>query len=236
MKLCSQCQFIYEDEQELCDMDGAELVYEPTLEHVFPNSPLHTRTELQRSRPARLVIPISGSSEPKASIARPNVVATGNRLPLQIAAVAVLAAVSFMTFYATPRLFQTKPQIAKNIIATPRPQPRNSQPVPVVSDAAATPENPATQETKPYTSQSSDKAETRNAKLETAFPALPGLKPLPRLKPLATLKPIPKLTNKSRSASANKKAIIVNTNTKKDSGFGSFLKKTGRILTKPFKS
>ncbi len=29
MKLCSQCEFIYEDDQERCDMDGAELVYEP---------------------------------------------------------------------------------------------------------------------------------------------------------------------------------------------------------------
>jgi hypothetical protein len=29
MKLCSQCEFIYEDDQESCDMDGAELVYQP---------------------------------------------------------------------------------------------------------------------------------------------------------------------------------------------------------------
>ena len=84
MKLCSQCQFIYEDEQECCDMDGAELVYEPTLEHVFPNSVLQTRTELERSRPARLVIPLSRSARPpQTSRAQPH----SNRswLALQIA-------------------------------------------------------------------------------------------------------------------------------------------------------
>jgi hypothetical protein len=32
MKRCSQCDFIYEDDQHLCDMDGQELVYEPTLQ------------------------------------------------------------------------------------------------------------------------------------------------------------------------------------------------------------
>lgn len=31
MKRCSQCDFVYEDDQARCDMDGGELVYEPTL-------------------------------------------------------------------------------------------------------------------------------------------------------------------------------------------------------------
>ena len=60
MKLCSQCEFIYEDDQELCDMDGAQLVYEPTLDHVFPNNALQARTELERQRPGRLIIPLCG--------------------------------------------------------------------------------------------------------------------------------------------------------------------------------
>lgn len=29
MKLCPQCDFIYEDDQSFCDMDGKELVYDP---------------------------------------------------------------------------------------------------------------------------------------------------------------------------------------------------------------
>src|SRR5262245_60285295 len=31
MKRCSQCEFVYEDDQARCDMDGSDLVYEPTL-------------------------------------------------------------------------------------------------------------------------------------------------------------------------------------------------------------
>lgn len=238
MKLCSQCEFIYEDEQERCDMDGAELVYEPTLEHVFPNGALQTRTELERRGPALLVIPLTRSPQPATSIAQTDVVVTRRRLLLQIAAVAVLAAVAFAAFYATPRLFHTKPQSANNTIKTQQQQPGNSQPVLVGSDVAATSEKPEPQETKPYVSRSSDKPETRNAKLETPFPALPGLKPLPRLKPLLKLKPIPRLSDRSRSVNAGRKGIVVNTSapTKKESGFGSFLKKTGRILARPFKS
>jgi len=29
MKLCPQCDFIYEDDQSVCDMDGKELVSDP---------------------------------------------------------------------------------------------------------------------------------------------------------------------------------------------------------------
>lgn len=242
MKLCSQCEFIYEDDQEHCDMDGAELVYEPTLEHVFPNNALQARTELERRGPARLIIPLSRLPRPETSVARPNVVATRSRSPLQIAAVAVIAAVSFMAFYATPRLFQTGTQTAPNRLETQNSELKTSQPTPsvAVARAAASSEKLETQETKHDASRSSNELETRNAKRETAFPPLPGLKPLPRLKPLPTLKPLPRLADRSRSVGASRTAIVMNTkeraNTKKESRFGSFLKKTGRILTKPFKS
>jgi hypothetical protein len=236
MKLCSQCEFIYEDDQERCDMDGGELVYEPTLESVFPDNALQARIELERRAPARIVIPLSRLPKPETLIANSNLAAPRGRLPLQIAAVAVLAAVSFMAFYGTPRLFQTKAQTANNPIESQQPKFSTFDPLPIVSDAAATSAKPETPEAKPDVSQSPDKRESRTTNYETAFPALPGLKPLPRLKPLPTLKPIPKLSE--RSQSAGRKAIFVNTsaNTKKDSRFGSFLKKTGRMLTKPFKS
>ena len=231
MKLCSQCEFIYEDDQELCDMDGAELVYEPTLERVFPNV-VQATTELERRAPARLVIPL----KPENSIARPPVPGSRRRLALQIAAVAVLTAVSFMAFYATPRLFQTNSQTAKNTPEIQKPRIETSLQLPIVPNAAATFEKPEAQETKPEISRSSPKAETGDTKLETAFTPLPGLKPLPRLKPIPKLKPIPRLSE--RSQSAGRKGVVVNNgaNTKKDSRFGSFLKKTGRMLTKPFKS
>jgi len=238
MKLCSQCEFIYEDDQERCDMDGAELVYEPTLEHVFPSNALAVKAKLERRGPARLVIPLSRLQRPETSIAPPAVAVPRKRLPLRIAAVALLATFSFVAFYATPRLFQARPQSAKSTIETQQPKLETLHPLPTVSGAAAISEKPETKEMKPEASPAANKLETGNSKLETAFPALPGLKPLPRLKPLPTLKPIPRLSDRSQPVTANRKAVVVNTNagTKKESRFGSFLKKTGRILTKPFKS
>src|SRR6185503_10189002 len=118
MKLCSQCEFIYEDDQERCDMDGAELVYEPTLEHVFPSNPLAVKTKLERRGPARVAIPLSKLPRPESSIAPSAVVVPRKRLPLRIAAVALLATFSFVAFYATPRLFQARPQSAKSTTET----------------------------------------------------------------------------------------------------------------------
>jgi hypothetical protein len=60
MKLCSQCDFIYEDDQERCDMDGAELVYEPTLESASQTA-LKTDSKLQRPVRAALIIPLPSS-------------------------------------------------------------------------------------------------------------------------------------------------------------------------------
>lgn len=238
MKLCSQCEFIYEDDQEHCDMDGAQLVYEPTLEHVFPNNALPARTELERRGPTRLVIPLSRSPHPETPIAHSPVFARPRRLALQIAALAVLAAVSFVAFYATPRLFRTNPQISESPTETQKPKLQTSQPLPVVSKVAATSENSPIRNAKLETSLPADRFEIAESKPAGPIPALPGLKPLPRLKPLPTLKPIPRLSDRSRSLSSSRKTIVVNTsgNTKKVSGFGSFLKRTGRILTKPFKS
>ncbi|MDQ1638531.1 MAG: hypothetical protein QOF62_1870 [Pyrinomonadaceae bacterium] len=272
MKLCSQCEFIYEDDQERCDMDGGQLVYEPTLEHAFPNNALQARTELERRGPiskspaegrgsrqtagaeegvtgsaeqqqlllsCRLLPPTADSvQQPAASIAQLRGWSNRSKLASQIAAVAVLAVVSFMAFYAISRVFQTKPQTAKNTIETQKARREISTMSPIVSNTPVTNEKSETRETKLDASRSSTEPETRNLKRETAFPALPGLKPLPRLKPLPTLKSIPRLSDQGVAVNAYRKALGVNTreSAKKDSRFGSFLKKTGRILTKPFKS
>jgi hypothetical protein len=242
MKLCSQCEFIYEDDQELCDMDGAQLVYEPTLDHVFPKTGPQARTELERQRPGRFVIPLSRSQQPQHPIAQPHVVATRSRLALQLGAGLILALAGFAAFYATPHLFQTSAQSTQS---------SKSEIPPVVFAAPTTADKPeiqnakleltdqsATRQEKRETEQPADILNRPSSPRDSAIPPLPGLKPLPRLKPLPTLHPIPKFTDKSPSANPPKKGIVVNTsgNTKKDSRFGSFLKKTGRILTKPFKS
>lgn len=288
MKLCSQCEFIYEDDQEHCDMDGAQLVYEPTLEHVFPNNALQARTELERSGPmlkssaggrssrqtagageavtestgqrqlflsCRLLPPTADSlQQPQTSIARRHGRSNRSRLVLQIAAGFVLAVGGFAAFYATPQLFQTRVHTATNKLETQDSKRETTYLTTAVSDASATADKPQIQSVEMKLSQLSDQPETRQSKRETvpasdklqtasskrepAVPPLPGLKPMPRLKPLPTLKPIPRLADRSRSVNTSRKAIVVNTSggTKKDSRFGSFLKRTGRILTKPFKS
>jgi len=241
MKLCSQCEFIYEDEQERCDMDGAELVYEPTLEHVFPKHALKVIPEaVEWAGRARLVIPLSRSAQPETSIAHVNVVAGRSRFVFQIAAGIILTVAAFVAFYASQRLFHTKPQPANSRLETQNPKLETFDLSSTVSAASATSEKPETGNAKIEPSQSSNQLETPNLKRETAIPALPGLKPLPRLKPLPKLKPIPRLAEQSRSETVNRRPAVVttkeNTNAKKESRFGSFLKKTGRILTKPFKS
>lgn len=255
MKLCSQCEFIYEDDQELCDMDGAELVHEPTLEHVFPNNTLQARTQLERSRPACFVVPLAPSPQspqPETSMARAPVSSNRNRLALQIAAGLILAVGGFAAFYATPQLFKTRAQTPSNQPEVQSSKRETTYPSPVSDATAATEklknenvsmelpqsfDEPKTRPAKREAAAVSDELKTTSAKRET-IPVLPGLKPMPRLKPLPTLKPLPRLSDRSRSVNSGRKAIVVNTssNTKKDSRFGSFLKKTGRILTKPFKS
>ncbi len=55
MKLCPQCDFIYEDDQSVCDMDGKELVFEPTLT-AFPGNPLREQS-VPRTRAQTLRFP-----------------------------------------------------------------------------------------------------------------------------------------------------------------------------------
>ena len=253
MKLCSQCEFIYEDDQEHCDMDGAELVYEPTLEHTFQTA-LEAKSE--RQRPARLIIPLTRSPQRETSVAPSHAFAARKTFALPIAASIVLAVVAFVAFYASPRLFHSRAQASNNTRQTHNAELETSHSSAAVSGAPATSDKPETANAKFEISPSSDNAESRNSKRETsmvsdkratpdskhetAVTALPGLKPLPRLKPLPTLKPLPRLSDQSRSLSANRRVLVVNTkenaDTSKKSRFGSFLKKTGRVLTRPFKS
>jgi hypothetical protein len=245
MKLCSQCEFIYEDDQERCDMDGAELVHEPTLEHVFPNNTLQAKAEMERV-PARLIIPLSRLQQAETSKTQPKVFVARKRFALQIAAGFLLTVVAFASFYAAARLFQPRAQTATNTLKT-----SYSSVVSGASSSLDKPETPnakiepsqslaQTRNSKIATAPSSDKIETQGSNRETPIPALPRVKPLPRLKPLPTLKPLPRLADQRRSLSVSRKAPVHNAkqmdNSKKESRFGSFIKKTGRILTKPFKS
>ena len=76
MKLCPQCDFIYEDEQGLCDMDGKELVYHPAP------------VAIQQSamRPTRLTIDLPARSP--------------RRFPVLLLGVVVLATLLSVIYFA----------------------------------------------------------------------------------------------------------------------------------------
>ena len=230
MKLCTQCQFIYEDDQERCDMDGAELIYEPTLEHVFPGKAFETTAESQRPEAFSLLIPLTTAPLSENSPAS-SALNTSKRVVWQIAAVVLIAVVAFLGLYAVRSAGRFKAQPSTSVVET---QPSKSLLEPVVS-AAAIADDPAAKLAKPEPSPSPGKVETKNAASEPAFPPLPGLKPLPRLKPLPTLKPIPRLADQNASMNRNRKSGVETAKPKaepkKESRLGSFLKKTGRVLT-----
>src|SRR5882724_6610322 len=92
MKLCPQCEFIYENEQSFCDMDGKELVYDPgplTLEQTIPSR--SSETEESAAIPESLRTGVS-AVEPSTPQSRNSAVA----------ALAVLLAVVllFVVYYA----------------------------------------------------------------------------------------------------------------------------------------
>jgi len=239
MKLCSQCEFIYEDDQESCDMDGAALVYEPTLESVLQTA-LEAKTKLEPPLPPKLSAPLSIVPPAAPSTTSRNAFAASGRFALQVAACLVLAVMTFVGFYVAPRLFQTQAQtsIAPVEIRSTTDKLGTSAEGGALALNAGVPEKHELENSKLEPSSLSDRQQASHSNANASFPALRGVKPLPRLKPLPTLKPLPRLQDQNRSVSPSPKTPVVKEkqNAKKESRFGSFLKKTGRLLKKPFKS
>jgi hypothetical protein len=222
-------------------MDGAALVYEPTLESVLQKA-LEAKTKQELPLPARLSAPLSIVPPAAPSTTSRNVFAARGRFALQVAACLVLAVMTFVGFYVAPRLFQTQAQTSIAPIetgsTTDKPGTPTAEGGAPALNAGVPAEKPELENSKLEPSSLSDRQQTSHSNANVSFPALPGVKPLPRLKPLPTLKPLPRLPDQKRSLTPTRKTPVVQEkpNAKKDSRFGSFLKKTGRILTKPFKS
>lgn len=175
MKRCPQCEFIYEDDQSLCDMDGVLLVFDsrnlPNL-HALAPVPGPAPKALKRSR----MVPAFASL--------------------------ILALVLGMVYYvSTQRSTATLTPASTTTTAAPEPIP--AQPAEVVQPPAP---------------------------VETPSPEKEVVKPA-ETKP-ATVAPAKKSTTKTASATQTKPATEQK---KDDSKVGSILKKTGRILKKPFK-
>jgi hypothetical protein len=176
MKRCPQCEFIYEDDQSLCDMDGVLLVFDS---RTLPN--LHALTTV----PAK--------TQPKRNRAVPAF------------ATVILAVVLAMVYYVSTqrRAFQpayTPPSATAAAASNPVPE-VSSNPQPEQPVAASAVEEPKPAVTKPAAAAA----------------------PAPLKKPA---------TKATTTASQTKPAVPEK---KDDSKVGSILKKTGRILKKPFK-
>ena len=198
MKRCTECQFIYEDDQTTCDMDGAMLASDQNSAAV------------------------DGPRSKAKSFAVPAAVGTA------------LAAVLVLAFYASPLL------VAKSDADQISPQqttPLNpvSAPTPIIEAPTTSPSPEALEPTSAERAAEDERTSDANhANPKTADSRLTirrGLPPLPRVPSLPRLPPA-----RAQKSSTPKDPIKVTTPPpKKQSKVESFLKKTGRVITKPFK-
>lgn len=207
MKRCPQCEFIYEDDQSLCDMDGALLVFDS---RTLPN--LHA------------LATVDAPLAPKAH--------WRHRTFPAMAALILATVLSLVYFVSTQRSGYSPAQI--NSPAAP---PQISDPVVNPAEQAA----PAAEQAAPAAEQAAPAAEQalspaasesngatvptkEERKPQTAKPAESPIK-----KDAAKSSAI---TTQPRTAAPSR---TVEEPKKEDSKVGSILKKTGRILKKPFK-
>ena len=189
MKRCPQCEFIYEDDQSLCDMDGALLVFDA---QTLPN--LHAL--------ATVDMPVA----PRAH--------WRHRTFPAMAALILATVLSLLYFVSTQRSVPVSgPMPARTIggvAATTAPSNNSTAPT---SDANQTPPSPPTPEVNGVSVTTKDATKPESPKTN-----MPG--------PGAAKKAVAKTPTERKPVEEPKKD---------DSKVGSILKKTGRLLKKPFK-
>ena len=182
MKRCPQCEFIYEDDQSLCDMDGVLLVLDS---RTLPN--LHA------------LAPVEVPAAPVVARAP-----WRHRTFPAMAALLLATVLSLVYFVSNQRGVQSAVPGVDTAITAPiadSPAPSDSPatntepPLPVVNSTAVTTEEPKPEPTKAPTAPATKKASTKTP------------------------------TTQNQTAEPKKD----------DSKVGGILKKTGRILKKPFK-
>ena len=185
MKRCPQCDFIYENDQRHCDMDGRELLYAP--------KPLLTTGGIAAKPTARLV-----------KLQR-------RRLAVRVAAAVILGAVLFFAFYGFMHRIPAEEitYSSAKVIASSVPAPS-----PVLAPPAALTEQVSPSPTQPQ------RAPARNVSGDDGTPPA---------RPIAARLRTPTTKRQETQTDPNK------SNHTKESAVGSFLKKTGRLLKKPFK-
>lgn len=180
MKRCPQCEFIYEDDQSLCDMDGALLVFDS---RTLPN--------LHALAPVDVPVPVA----PKAH--------WRHRTFPAMAALILATVLSLVYFVSTQR--GVSPQAPVN--------------VPSVTLPASKLVAPAETNPTPEPSAAKEESGVVPASKEETKPAPPATQP----------------AKKATSKTSITQPKPAQETKKEDSKVGSILKKTGRILKKPFK-
>jgi hypothetical protein len=203
MKRCPQCEFIYEDDQNLCDMDGILLVFDsralPNLQQLSTsNSVLLAKTNWKsRSFPA--------------------------------AAALMLSTVLGLVYYVS-----TQTHVLRNS------NPLATSGVQVVPKAAASTEPSTTTPNAPPILAKEDPGKVDDANTADKTSAIGSTvdEKTPATAPVIARPSSPAKTPKAKTTPPPQSRSSVQAtpaNPKRESSIGSFLKKTGRILKKPFK-
>ena len=227
MKLCPQCDFIYENDQCLCDMDGATLVYNPTP---FPSA--------KSAAPSPAVIPSANSQWWRFTATAVVGVVLGTALLYQVS---IHPSSPQSSHDSSAQVTNNSPEQVASDSAPPVTDdleaPSNldlTQPVPLTPPIDATPA-PLSRKASPQSQSAVPSLSTQLPQLsESTAKANSSSSAAVKLSPSSSRPPAPKREEPKRKpprAIDNPKAA----SEKKDSSIGSFLKKTGRIFKKPFK-
>ena len=188
MKKCPQCEFIYEDDQSLCDMDGVLLVFD-------------SRTLPNHHALATVSAPLPGKT------------ARRNRMVPAFATLILMLAVASVYYVSTLRNAAPPTNFAPaSVTSTSAEAPMVIPPAPSPAEVETIKEEP--RETPPVAQPASPVAQPASRAAQPASPAAPPPSRKATVTTPPTTKPAPK---------------------KEDSKVESIIKKTGRLLKKPFK-
>jgi hypothetical protein len=237
MKLCPQCEFIYEDEQKVCDMDGEALVYDTRLGVVPGTVPAIASATRTKLRLTVVVVPV-------------------------VAGLALSAFLS-VAYYASSPLFKAdipsrsrNPEAPATSLYQPIAPPLEKSSPPPLTEPSQSPTNaaaasasvsigadeltekPESQSARSHAAAQATKATDNRLTIARRLPPLRQLSPLPELPPLKRL-PAAKPESRAAGSRTRPRAVVVDVkpvpgNAGKQSGVKGFLKKTARILKKPF--
>jgi hypothetical protein len=214
MKRCPQCEFIYEDDQSLCDMDGEELVYDARLIPLLASAAIELQDLPAKSRWRSLVLLAVAAGVLAAVLCVDYYNFTHPTAQRLVSSKAEMSQPKSET--GNSRLEPSTPQLAPDSLSAPPPKNRNSK-LATSETGSRSPSPSPTPRMKAATTASPI------VKLASARSVSTGPRPS-----------IPKReADKPKPASASQRPV--NANQKKESRIGSFLKKTGQIFKKPFK-